>query len=70
LVIVQRLRPLFESDGEGKDREWTVARVIERLQGICRNRVVMEGIEFDKITEADAEQKEILRLLQTPAEAA
>ena len=30
----QRLRPLFEKDGKGKDREWTMENVIAHLHGI------------------------------------
>ena len=35
----QRLKPLFEEDGEGKNRQWTVENVIERLMGIRKERV-------------------------------
>jgi transposase len=62
--LVERLRPLFEADGTGKDRRWTVENVIERLAAIRSNRVAVDGIEFDQITESDTEQSEILRLLK------
>lgn len=62
--MVRRVRPLFESDGEGKDRRWTVGNVIEKLQQICRNRVELDGVTFDQITELDAEQKQIIDHLQ------
>jgi len=62
--LVDRLRPIFEADGTGKDRQWTVVRVIERLASIRSNRVSVNGVAFDQITEADDEQKEILRLLK------
>ena len=63
--LVERLRPLFEADGEGKDRHWTVRDVIEKLAGIRSNRVLVEGVEFNQLTEMDKEQREILRLLKT-----
>ena len=62
--MVARLRPLFEEDGEGKERRWTVKGVIERLSAIRSNRVILEGVEFDQITESDAEQGRIIRLLK------
>ena len=65
--FVDRLRPLFEQDGEGKERRWTVENVIERLASIRSNRVEANGVAFDQITEADAEQSEILRLLKQAA---
>lgn len=62
--LVDRLRPLFEEDGTGKNRRWTVENVIERLAAIRNNRVSVNGVEFDQITESDTEQSEILRLLK------
>jgi len=62
--LVDRLRPLFETDGMGKDRRWTVEDVIERLAAIRSNRVSVNGVEFNQITESDTEQSEILRLLK------
>jgi transposase len=60
----QRLQPLFESDGEGKYRQWTMENVIERLKGIRRERVKMAQVEFDHVTQADDEQQRILDLLK------
>ena len=62
--LVDRLRPLFEEDGLGKDRRWTVENVIESLASIQSNRVSANGVQFERITEADAEQSEILRLMK------
>ena len=59
----QRLKPLFEQDGEGKERQWTFANVIERLTTIRSNRVKSSGVEFDLRTHADAAQLRILDLL-------
>jgi transposase len=60
----QRLLPLFEQDGLGKEREWTVANVVERLKGIRRERVSVAGVEYDQVSEADDEQQKILDLLK------
>ena len=60
----QRLQPLFEADGEGKNREWTVENVIERLMAIRKQRVKAAGVEFDQVTQADPEQQKILDLLK------
>lgn len=62
--LVDRLRPLFEQDGAGKNRRWTVENVIGSLASIRSNRVSVNGVEFDQITEADEAQSEILRLLK------
>lgn len=59
----QRLQPLFQADGNGKNRQWTVAAVIERLMGIRKQRVKAANVEFDQVTQADEEQQKILDLL-------
>ena len=61
--LVDRLRPLFEADGQGDQRRWTVKNVIERLAAIRSNRVEANGVQFEQITELDMDQKEIVRLL-------
>ena len=61
--LVDRLRPLFEADGQGDQRRWTVENVIERLAAIRSNRVEANGVQFEQITELDMDQKEIVRLL-------
>jgi transposase len=60
----QRLQPLFAADGEGKNREWTLENVIERLMGIRKQRVKVADVEFDQVTQADPEQQKILGLLK------
>jgi transposase len=62
--LQQRLQPLFEADGQGKERQWTMENVIERLGTIRRERVQMAGVEFNQITQPDAEQQRILELLE------
>ena len=59
----QRLRPLFEEDGVGKERRWTVAAVIERLKQITRNQVQLEQVRFAHVSRPDEEQQRILELL-------
>lgn len=60
----QRLQPLFEADGEGKSRQWTVENVIERLRSIRKQRVKVAEVEFDQVTQPDQEQQKILDLLK------
>lgn len=62
--LVDRLRPLFEGNGNGKERRWTVESVIERLAAIRSNRVSVDGTEFDQTTELDQDQREIMGLLR------
>ncbi len=59
----RRLQPLFEADGEGKNRQWTVESVIERLRGIRKERVKVAEVEYDQVTQADQEQQRILDLM-------
>ncbi len=60
----QRLKPLFDKDGKGSKRHWSVAVVIERLKSLRRNQLLVEGIAVRKIcTKPDKEQAEILDLL-------
>jgi transposase len=60
---LKRLRPLFEQDGEGKEKQWTFAGVIERLAAIRSNRVKSSGVEFELQTQAGTDQQKILDLL-------
>jgi transposase len=59
----ERLQPIFEKDGQGKDRQWTFASVIQRLTTIRSERVKSSGVEFNLITQAGADQKAILECL-------
>jgi hypothetical protein len=59
----QRLQPLFDSDGEGKNRQWTFENVIHRLMAIRREKVSMAGVEFFQVTTPEPDQKRILDLL-------
>ena len=60
----QRLQPLFEQDGRGKHREWTMENVLERLKGIRRQRASVNGVEFDQVTQPEEDQQKILDLLK------
>ncbi len=62
--MAQRLAPLFANDGKGQDRRWTFRGVIDCLAQITRNRVVVNGAEFDQNSIPTAEQEQILELLQ------
>jgi len=60
----EQLQPLFESDGKGKDRRWTIETVIERLKSIRKVDNLINGIVVkSNISEPDKEQTEILKLL-------
>ncbi|MFQ5641818.1 MAG: IS1634 family transposase [bacterium] len=59
----QRLAPLFEGDGEGPQRRWTLQGVIDCLKQITRNRVQTQGVEFYQNSRPNEEQQTILDLL-------
>jgi hypothetical protein len=62
---LQRLQPLFDADGDGKNRRWSWPIILERLKAIrtqtCRlGRTVLPQV----ITRPDPEQQRILELLK------
>lgn len=59
----QRLQPLFDTDGKGKNRQWTMENVIEHLKGIRQQQVRVGGVEFQQITQPTPDQQHILDLL-------
>ena len=59
----QRLEPLFQKDGKGKNRQWTMENVIENLRGIRQQQVSVGGIHFAQISQPTAQQQQILDLL-------
>ncbi len=59
----QRLQPLFEKDGKGKKRQWTMENVIEHLRGIRKQQVSVGGVHFEQISQPNEQQQEILNLL-------
>jgi len=62
----QKLTPLWERDGIGKDRRWTWAGVLERLKGVRRQTVKMQGTTFTLTSRPDEEQLRLLELLEVP----
>jgi hypothetical protein len=62
--VPQKLVPLFESDATGKDRRWTWAGVLERLKGIRRQTVSMNGTSVTLTSHPDDEQLHLLELLE------
>lgn len=61
--MLQRLAPLFDADGEGKDRRWTFVGVLERLKTIRQQTIVLLNSEVVIQTTPDDEQQQILDLL-------
>ncbi|HHT9110146.1 MAG TPA: hypothetical protein ACFYDZ_03185, partial [Candidatus Brocadiaceae bacterium] len=59
----QRLKPLFESDGKNKYREWTFENVMERLKSIRREILNVAGIQCRTVSEPEEDQQRILDLL-------
>jgi transposase len=59
----QRLQPLFDADGEGKDRKYTFDSVVEVLKCIRKDTVVFCNAQSEIITEPTDEQRYILDLL-------
>ena len=60
----QRLKPLFEADGEYGDKRWTFEIVVERLKSIRLTETLIGGIVVKNcVSKPDEEQKKILELL-------
>jgi len=59
----QRLKPLFQSDGKNKHREWTFENVIERLKSLRRELVQIQEAAYTVICTPDEDQQRILDLL-------
>ena len=62
----QKLAPLMESDGAGKDRRWTWAGVLERLKGLRQQTVNMHSTSVTLTSRPDKEQLRLLELLEVP----
>jgi len=61
----RRLAPLFAADGQGKNRQWSWARVLERLKAIRQQTVRIGGTEIPGvISTPDADRQRILDLLK------
>jgi transposase len=59
----QALQPLFDENGEGAERRWTVQNVVECLSAITRNEISVNGVKYYQVSEATEDQKKILDLL-------
>lgn len=60
----QRLKPLFDNDGLGKNRKWSFAIIIETLKQITRNKTSSNGIEFYQNSILTKNQKKIIDYLK------
>ena len=61
--VNKMLQPLFQSDGIGKNREWTFQNVIQRLSLIHKEKAMLNKIEFDQLSTPEEDQAYILELL-------
>ena len=61
--MLQRLKPLFDSNGKHKERFWTFENVIERLKSIRREDLCVGGSVCKIVTQLDSDQKKIIELL-------
>ena len=59
----RRLKPLFDKNGKGKDRDWTFDAVLNRLSSLREEEREIEGHTIHTHTRPDSEQSEILKLL-------
>jgi len=61
---MQVLKPLFDEDGQGKDKRWTFETVIERLKSVRKTECLINNVPVrTKTTKPDAEQARILELM-------
>ena len=62
---MQRLKPLFDNDGIGKDRKWTFETVVERLKHICKVESLIGDVAIKtNISKPQKDQQCILDLLK------
>jgi transposase len=59
----RRLSSLLDKDGKGKNRKWTFHHIIETLKAIRSQRVLLNNIPFNQITELTENQLNIITLL-------
>lgn len=62
--MTQRLQPLFNSDGKGKNRCWSFEMVLEQLKLIIKGECLLENIPIDIISTPSTEQQQILSHLK------
>lgn len=62
--MMERLTPLFENDGQGEDRRWSIETVLERLKSIRIEKCSFGKAKVAMVkTRPDSEQEMILNLL-------
>ena len=62
---MQKLKPLFDEDGKGKDKRWTFEGIIDRLKSIRKVENLINGTVIKtNISTLDMEQQQILKLLK------
>lgn len=59
----QKLKPLFDEDGKGKNRQWSFDGVIASLKQITKNEIFIEGASIFKVSEPTYEQSVLLKHL-------
>jgi transposase len=61
---MQRLQPLFDEDGKGRDRRWSLDIIIDRLKSIRKTECLINGVAIKTcVSTPDKEQQAILNLL-------
>jgi transposase len=66
---MQRLKPLFDSDGKYKEKRWNISIIIERLKSIRKVENLINGVVVKtNISKSDIEQELILNLLKVKLE--
>mgnify|MGYP001573046235 CR=1 FL=1 len=61
--MVQRLQPLFQADGKGKNRHWSLQVVLEQLKLIVKGAIYLGNVPIEKISTPNPEQKKIIDLI-------
>lgn len=63
--VMQRVEPLFISNGKGADKRWSFEVIIQRLKSINKTENTINDVVIKKtINKPDNEQSEILKLLK------
>lgn len=60
----ERLKPILEEDGEGKNKRLTFATIVQRLKSICKVENLIAGVVVKtNVSKPDKEQARIIELL-------
>jgi len=62
--MTKKLQPLYEEDGKGKKREYSLAIVMEQLKAIRKKTIIIENIPLEIISTPSVNQQKILDLLE------